>query len=109
MSQNSQRNHPDDPLRSREDRTTVLRGGHEQDQDLRSSANQIINFVEDSTIWYDFENWLDERIEILHVKLEQAETLEEMREYQGAIRNARDVKNLPAQFLDELERDKDED
>jgi len=76
-------------------------GLHELDEPLQSSLSNIKSFKDD-VVWGDIKQWLRSRIEILHTKLENAQSLDEVRGFQYAIKNCKDVLELPSRFEDEL-------
>lgn len=59
--------------------------------------------LKQSVVWRDIRNFMKERIEDLQMKLENAQTIEDVREYQAALRNSRDFLELPDMFMMELE------
>lgn len=68
---------------------------HEKDEPLKASANEF-GELEDSLAWQDVVMTIDDRIDILHEALENAETLEEIRGLQYSILELKAVKNLPS-------------
>lgn len=72
---------------------------------LRGSRSDYQEFKE-SIVWLDIKTFFEERIEDLQRKLERAETLYEVREYQAALRNSRDFLDLPDIFILEVESTK---
>ena len=78
-----------------------------EDQPLKATTQGYKKFL-NSAVWADMESWLQYRLEHLRFLLENAETLEDMRGYQYAIKQCKDTLNLPKRLKEETEGDKEE-
>lgn len=74
----------------------------EEDEPLEATAEAYERFME-TAVWRDMKNWLKFRLEHLRHLLENAETLEDMRGFQFAIKQCKDALSLPDRLKSEVE------
>jgi len=76
--------------------------GHQEDRPLHSSQQDLKNYQE-HPVWMDLERTAEEMINRAQSDLEEAETIEEVKQIQGEIRGIRNILKLPEVFKRELD------
>lgn len=75
---------------------------HELDLALQSTVSNLEDFKE-SVVWQDMSTYIKDSVEVLHVLLEKATTIEQVKFIQGQLDNCRLMLDWPDRTIQELE------
>lgn len=75
---------------------------HELDKSLVSTISNLKDFQE-SAVWQDMKAYLNDSTEVLHVHLEKAASIEQIKYIQGQLANCRLILDWPERTIQELE------